>query len=284
MADSKTLSPMSELLSSKVGGELIMALRSLGIMCIRSVRLPVISRSIFSELWRWNWRKPLRNLRWKRISMPRQVSEYVFLFIDHLRLADIKQDFCHNLVNSDTCIDLDRVCDGSNATGCEGDIKIGCVCLVAQANFMSLDSVFDLRFTGKDEKDCLNHCSYSEQQCYQSSCSDGKMFSIPVQERFTHWGCCEKRLYNRRTQLCLTSGLKSCKQYPSSEIFRCDDGNCIKKTWRCNGDNNCSDGSDETHCSPCGPGEFLCKGTSQCIPQVSRSIPRCFRGGWLGHD
>ncbi len=28
-------------------------------------------------------------------------------------------------------------------------------------------------------------------------------------------------------------------------MFKCSNGNCIREKWRCDGDNDCNDGSDE---------------------------------------
>ena len=36
--------------------------------------------------------------------------------------------------------------------------------------------------------------------------------------------------------------------------FKCRNGHCALKLWRCDGDNDCGDGSDETGCRECGAG------------------------------
>lgn len=61
----------------------------------------------------------------------------------------------------------------------------------------------------------------------------------------------------------------------SPNEFRCDNGRCIFKSWKCDHENDCKDGSDERDCvyPPCAAGEFTCQ-NFRCIPmaQVLPSI------------
>ncbi|CAB3366798.1 Hypothetical predicted protein [Cloeon dipterum] len=52
------------------------------------------------------------------------------------------------------------------------------------------------------------------------------------------------------------------------DYFRCRNGNCVPKLWRCDGDNDCSDNSDEDNCglSTCQVNHFQCKKSGKCIP------------------
>lgn len=57
----------------------------------------------------------------------------------------------------------------------------------------------------------------------------------------------------------------------SSDHFTCNNGNCVPKGWRCDGDDDCRDNSDELSCSSqtCPPFFFVC-GDGKCLPHSWR--------------
>uniref|UniRef100_A0A2K5RWI9 LDL receptor related protein 2 n=1 Tax=Cebus imitator TaxID=2715852 RepID=A0A2K5RWI9_CEBIM len=69
--------------------------------------------------------------------------------------------------------------------------------------------------------------------------------------------------------LALTACLaRASGQECDSEHFRCRNGHCIPKAWRCDGTKDCLDDSDEIGCAPvtCQQGYFKCQSDGQCIP------------------
>ncbi|EDS43538.1 conserved hypothetical protein [Culex quinquefasciatus] len=58
----------------------------------------------------------------------------------------------------------------------------------------------------------------------------------------------------------------------SDDKFRCKSGRCIPKHWQCDGENDCSDGSDEDsekcHNKSCPSNEVMCKTGDRCIPRA----------------
>lgn len=56
--------------------------------------------------------------------------------------------------------------------------------------------------------------------------------------------------------------------------FRCSNKRCVLKTWRCDSDDDCGDGSDEANCatnppgSPCAYNQYACQSNNQCVPRA----------------
>ncbi|XP_069115040.1 basement membrane-specific heparan sulfate proteoglycan core protein-like isoform X2 [Argopecten irradians] len=55
-----------------------------------------------------------------------------------------------------------------------------------------------------------------------------------------------------------------------ADQFTCEDGECVDGRYRCDGQYDCYDQSDEKECAPvtCIEGEVKCRSTPQCIPQA----------------
>lgn len=55
--------------------------------------------------------------------------------------------------------------------------------------------------------------------------------------------------------------------------YQCANKKCVLKTWRCDSDDDCGDGSDEDNCatnppfSICQYHQFACHSNNQCIPK-----------------
>jgi len=84
------------------------------------------------------------------------------------------------------------------------------------------------------------------------SCACGNNFTLNEDNR-----TCSERGSAKPTRIC------------AQDLFQCANGRCIRERWRCDGDRDCEDGSDEsaTACQAitCSPGSFTC-GTNRCIP------------------
>uniref|UniRef100_A0A8C9YCU5 SCO-spondin n=1 Tax=Sander lucioperca TaxID=283035 RepID=A0A8C9YCU5_SANLU len=67
----------------------------------------------------------------------------------------------------------------------------------------------------------------------------------------------------------------ACRSYE----FSCATGwQCVPKAWRCDGETDCMDGSDEHECNaPCGPGQVPCLSGDQCVDyhQLCDGTPHC---------
>ncbi|KAM9839429.1 LOW QUALITY PROTEIN: SCO-spondin [Aulostomus maculatus] len=67
----------------------------------------------------------------------------------------------------------------------------------------------------------------------------------------------------------------ACRSY---EFGCASGGQCVPQAWRCDGETDCMDGSDEQQCpAACGPGQVLCVSGDQCVhyQQLCDGTPDC---------
>ncbi|XP_005353585.1 low-density lipoprotein receptor-related protein 8 isoform X5 [Microtus ochrogaster] len=180
--------------------------------------------------------------------------------------------------SSHKCVPASWRCDGEK--DCEGGAdEAGCPTLCAPHEFQCsnrscLASVFvcdgdDDCGDGSDERGCSDPaCPPREFRC------GGAGTCIP--ER---WVCdgqfdCEDRS-DEAAELCGRAGQETTATpaacAPTAQ-FTCRSGECIHLGWRCDGDRDCKDKSDEADCSPPGPcneNEFQC-GDGTCVLAIKR--------------
>ncbi|KAL6031981.1 hypothetical protein STEG23_029128 [Scotinomys teguina] len=178
---------------------------------------------------------------------------------------------------SHKCVPASWRCDGEK--DCEGGAdEAGCPTLCAPhefqcSNHSCLASVFvcdgdDDCGDGSDERGCSDPaCPPREFRC------GGGGTCIP--ER---WVCdrqfdCEDRS-DEAAELCGQAGQETTATpaacAPAAQ-FTCRSGECIHLGWRCDGDRDCKDKSDEADCSPgpCSENEFQC-GDGTCVLAIKR--------------
>ncbi|KAJ6216562.1 hypothetical protein RDWZM_007719, partial [Blomia tropicalis] len=109
---------------------------------------------------------------------------------------------------------------------------------------------------------CSHLCIAKPFSSFRCLCPDGlistrtpdgnELCSCPPNEEMISPGVCKPLIAN-----------VTCAQAE----FTCDNGNCISRYWKCDGQDDCTDNSDEKACpeNQCKSKEFRCKSTGRCV-------------------
>ncbi|XP_046862112.1 very low-density lipoprotein receptor-like [Xenia sp. Carnegie-2017] len=109
----------------------------------------------------------------------------------------------------------------------------------------------------------------TNRKCVSLRCGRRRAVTVPFSYNYL---CCRGSLYNQMKYVCVRYNYGSrsrivlehcnpCRQ------FKCENGECTKKQWKCNNIKDCADGSDEVGCPKCRRSKYLfaCRKGRKCI-------------------
>ncbi|AWP20966.1 putative SCO-spondin-like [Scophthalmus maximus] len=175
------------------------------------------------------------------------------------------------------CILYLHRCDGHDDCGDLSDER-GCVCAPGEFQCpgdqcVPADSVCDGNRdcpSGTDEAVCPSKVTCAPDQF---ACSDGTCVAstklcdgtsdCPGGDDENRTICYTVIITPPQPHVTPTVPTSACR---SNEFSCATEGQCVPRAWRCDGETDCMDGSDEQQCiTPCGPGQVLCLSGDQCV-------------------
>ncbi|KAM4544149.1 SCO-spondin [Fundulus diaphanus] len=183
------------------------------------------------------------------------------------------------------CLPASHVCDGRLDCGfADGSDEQDCGVVCDEGEFLCPGGrciLYIHRCDGhndcgdlSDERGCV--CSPGEFQCPGDQCVPANRLCDGHRDcpSGTDEAVCPRKDICASYQFSCSDG-SFCRSY---EVPCTSGGQCVPQAWRCDGETDCMDGSDEQQCAaPCGPGKVPCLSGDHCVDyqQLCDGTPHC---------